>query len=177
MRFFDDFVGLRLSNAEKETANFAAQNSHAFMFSGDNFFPEFLEHVRYAVKGADNAILIAGINYVNLSTAKASVRAKEVGVRKVAGAFRSSLVNQFLIESVITCLIAAALAIVIAQLLLPVVNSLTLKHLTVAGNPSVLVYMIMAALFLGVVAGFFPAVYLSSFRPILVLKGLKFSDK
>jgi len=122
-------------------------------------------------------ILIAGINYVNLSTAKASVRAKEVGVRKVAGAFRSSLVNQFLIESVITCLIAAALAIIIAQLLLPVVNSLTLKHLTMAGNPSVLGYMIMAALFLGIVAGFFPAVYLSSFRPILVLKGLKFAEK
>jgi putative ABC transport system permease protein len=122
-------------------------------------------------------ILIAGINYVNLSTAKASVRAKEVGVRKVAGAFRSSLVNQFLIESVITCLIAAALAVIIAQLLLPVVNNLTLKHLTVIGNLSVLLYMIMGALFLGIVAGFFPAVYLSSFRPIHVLKGLKVSDK
>jgi len=122
-------------------------------------------------------ILIAGINYVNLSTAKASVRAKEVGVRKVAGAFRSSLINQFLIESIITCLIAAVLAATIAQLLLPVVNNLTLKHLTVIGNPSVLVYMIVAALFLGIVAGFFPAVYLSSFKPILVLKGLKFSEK
>ncbi|HEV8506571.1 MAG TPA: ABC transporter permease [Chitinophagaceae bacterium] len=122
-------------------------------------------------------ILIAGINYVNLSTAKASVRAKEVGVRKVAGAFRSSLVNQFLIESIITCLIASALAVLIAQLLLPVVNNLTLKNLTVIGNPSVLLYMVMAALFLGVVAGFFPAVYLSSFKPILVLKGLKFSEK
>lgn len=122
-------------------------------------------------------ILIAGINYVNLSTAKASVRAKEVGVRKVAGAFRSSLVNQFLIESIITSLIAAILAVIIAQLLLPVVNNLTLKHLTVIGNPSVLVYMTLAALFLGVIAGFFPAVYLSSFKPILVLKGLKFSEK
>ena len=122
-------------------------------------------------------ILIAGINYVNLSTAKASVRAKEVGVRKVSGAFRSSLVNQFLIESIITCLIAAALAVFIAQLLLPVVNDLTLKHLTVIGNPLVLFYMLMAALFLGIVAGFFPAIYLSSFKPILVLKGLKFSDK
>jgi len=122
-------------------------------------------------------ILIAGINYVNLSTAKASVRAKEVGVRKVSGAFRSSLVNQFLVESVITCLIAAALAVIIAQLLLPVVNDLTLKHLTVIGNPLVVLYMIGAALFLGMVAGFFPAIYLSSFKPILVLKGLKFSDR
>jgi len=121
-------------------------------------------------------LLIAGINYVNLSTAKASVRAKEVGVRKVSGAFRSSLVNQFLIESIITCLIAATMAVIIAQLLLPVVNNLTLKHLTVIGNPLVLFYMIMAASFLGIVAGFFPAIYLSSFKPILVLKGLKFSD-
>ena len=122
-------------------------------------------------------ILIAGINYVNLSTAKASVRAKEVGVRKVSGAFRSSLVSQFLVESIITCLIAAVLAVIIAQVLLPVVNDLTLKHLTVIGNPVVVLYMIAAALFLGMVAGFFPAIYLSSFKPILVLKGLKFSDR
>jgi putative ABC transport system permease protein len=64
-------------------------------------------------------ILIAGINYVNIATAKASVRAKEIGVRKVAGAQRSSLIKQFLFESVVTCLIATVLAIMIAQLLMP----------------------------------------------------------
>ncbi len=122
-------------------------------------------------------IVIAGINYVNIATAKASVRAKEIGVRKVAGAYRSSLIKQFLLESVITCLIASLLAVVIAQILLPVVNMLTLKQLTVIGNPAVLMYMVLAALFLGIVAGFFPAVYLSSFRPIIVLKGLKINDK
>ena len=122
-------------------------------------------------------ILIAGINYVNLATAKASVRAKEVGIRKVAGAFRSALVNQFLLESVITCLIAAALAVLIAQLLLPVVNTLTQKHLTVIGNPSVVGCLTLSALFLGIVAGFFPATYLSSFKPIAVLKGLKFGER
>ena len=122
-------------------------------------------------------LLIAGINYVNLSTAKASVRAKEIGVRKVAGAFRSSLINQFLLESIITSLIASVLAIVIAQLLLPVANNLTQKQLTIFGSPYVLGYMAVAALFLGVIAGFFPAFYLSSFKPIKVLKGLKFSEK
>ena len=122
-------------------------------------------------------IVIAGINYVNIATAKASVRAKEIGVRKVAGAYRSSLIKQFLLESVITCLIASLLAVVIAQILLPVVNMLTLKQLTVIGNPAVLMYMVLAALFLGIVAGFFPAVYLSSFRPIIVLKGLRINDK
>ncbi len=122
-------------------------------------------------------LLIAGINYVNLATAKASVRAKEIGVRKVTGALRSSLINQFLTESVITCLIASVLAVAMAQLLLPVVNSLTQKQLTVVGNPAVLVYIFFSAIFLGIIAGVFPAIYLSSFRPIAVLKGLKLSEK
>jgi putative ABC transport system permease protein len=122
-------------------------------------------------------LLIAGINYVNLATAKASVRAKEIGVRKVTGALRSSLIGQFLVESVITCLLAALLAVIFAQLLLPVVNVLTLKQLTVIGNPGVIGYMLVGVLLLGIIAGFFPAIYLSSFKPIAVLKGLKISEK
>jgi len=122
-------------------------------------------------------LLIAAINYVNLATAKASVRAKEIGVRKVSGAFRSSLIRQFLLESVITCAIAAVFAIVIAQLLLPIANSITQKQLTVTGNPSVISYVAAAALFMGLVAGFFPAIYLSSFKPIVVLKGMKLKER
>jgi putative ABC transport system permease protein len=122
-------------------------------------------------------LLIAGINYVNLTTAKASVRAKEIGVRKVTGALRATLIAQFLVESVITCLLAAVLAVIFAQLLLPVANALTLKQLTVIGNPGVLGYMSMGVLLLGIIAGFFPAIYLSSFKPIAVLKGLKISEK
>ena len=122
-------------------------------------------------------LLIAGINYVNLTTAKASVRAKEIGVRKVTGALRSSLIAQFLVESVITCLLAAVLAVIFAQLLLPVANALTLKQLTVIGNPGVLGYMLVGVLLLGMIAGFFPAIYLSSFKPIAVLKGLKVGEK
>ena len=122
-------------------------------------------------------LLIAGINYVNLATAKASVRAKEIGVRKVTGALRSTLIGQFLVESVTTCLLAAVLAVIFAQLLLPVANALTLKQLTVIGNPGVLGYMLAGVLLLGVIAGFFPAIYLSSFKPIAVLKGLKISEK
>ena len=122
-------------------------------------------------------VLIAGINYVNLATAKASMRAKEIGVRKVAGAFRSSLINQFLVESVITCLIASVVAVIIAQLLLPVANTLTQKQLTVIDNPTVLGYMLLCTVFLGMIAGIFPATYLSSFKPIAVLKGLKLSER
>ena len=122
-------------------------------------------------------LLIAGINYVNLATAKASVRAKEIGVRKVTGALRSTLIGQFLVESVTTCLLAAVLAIIFAQLLLPLANALTLKQLTVIGNPGVLGYMLVGVLLLGMIAGFFPAIYLSSFKPIAVLKGLKLNEK
>jgi putative ABC transport system permease protein len=118
-------------------------------------------------------ILIAAINYVNLATAKASVRAKEIGIRKVTGASRVSLINQFLIESVITCLVASLLAIIIAQLLLPAVNTITQKQLTFINNPLILGYIFGAALFIGLVAGLFPAIYLSSFKAVAVLKGLK----
>lgn len=121
-------------------------------------------------------IIIAGINYMNLSTAKASIRAKEIGVRKVAGALRSSLINQFLFESVITCLFAAVVAIGIAQLLLPVVNDLTAKQLSLLQGQGLL-YALIGSLLLGLLAGFFPALYLSSFKPILVLKGLKLNDR
>ena len=122
-------------------------------------------------------LLIAAINYINLSTAKSSLRTKEVGVRKVAGALRSSLVTQFLLESLITCFISSILAIIIAQLLLPIVNNITLKNISVINNPLAIMFMILAALFVGLIAGLFPALYLSSFKPILVLKGLKANER
>ena len=122
-------------------------------------------------------LLIAAINYINLSTAKSSLRTKEVGVRKVSGAMRGSLIKQFLFESLVTCLISSILAIIIAQLLLPVVNDITLKQLSVIGNPLTLGYMVLAALFVGLIAGLFPALYLSSFKPIMVLKGLKLNER
>lgn len=121
-------------------------------------------------------ILIAAINYINLATAKASVRAKEVGVRKVIGAERSSLVNQFLTESIITCFIATIIAVLLALLLLPVVNELVGKQLSLLDNKWTLLFVFALTLFLGVAAGFFPAVYLSSFKTISVLKGLKVNE-
>lgn len=122
-------------------------------------------------------ILIAGINYMNLTTANASVRAKEIGVRKVIGAFRRSLIHQFLVESMITCLLAALLAIVLAQLLLPLVNELTGKPLSIFANGALLLYVVLGALLLGLLAGLFPALYLSSFRPIAVLKNFKLNER
>jgi putative ABC transport system permease protein len=123
-------------------------------------------------------ILIAAINYINLVTARSSLRAKEIGIRKVSGAYHSSLIKQFLLESVITCMLAAVVALIIAQLLLPVVNSITAKHLALFSAGSfVTIYFLFGALLIGILAGLFPAVYLSSFKPIIVLKGNKITEK
>lgn len=122
-------------------------------------------------------IIIAAINYINLATAKASARAKEVGVRKVIGAVRQSLVSQFLVESMLTCLMASLLAIIFARLLLPTVNNLTNTTLSFSGNPLLLLYIVIGTLILGLFAGIFPALYLSSFKPIAVLKGFKLNEK
>lgn len=121
-------------------------------------------------------LLIAAINYINLSTAKSTLRTKEVGIRKVSGAMRGTLVKQFLFESLVVCFISSLLAIIIAQLLLPVVNDVTLKQLSVINNPLTVGFMVLSALFVGLIAGLFPALYLSSFKPILVLKGLKLNE-
>ncbi|HYC86340.1 MAG TPA: ABC transporter permease [Chryseosolibacter sp.] len=122
-------------------------------------------------------LLIAAINYINLSTAKSSLRAKEIGIRKVSGAERQSLVFQLLIESVIVAIASGLLAVAIAWLMLPTINGLTQKQLHLNDNPAVLVYLAAATFGTGMLAGIFPALYLSSFRPVAVLKGFKLNEK
>jgi putative ABC transport system permease protein len=122
-------------------------------------------------------LIIACINYVNLTTARSSLRAREIGIRKVSGAVRGSLIRQFLTESILVSLLAAIVAVVIAQLVLPAINSITEKNLSLLsqGNYFILLLIIGFAVLLGVIAGFYPAIYLSSFEPIKVLKGEKLS--
>ncbi|HEY0769965.1 MAG TPA: FtsX-like permease family protein, partial [Sphingobacteriaceae bacterium] len=122
-------------------------------------------------------LLIAGINYINLSTAKSSLRAKEIGIRKVSGAERQSLVFQLMMESMIICLISAALAVAIAYVLTPVVNELTQKEIDMTQSPVVFIYLLCVTIFIGIIAGIFPALYLSSFTPVAVLKGFKLNEK
>jgi putative ABC transport system permease protein len=123
-------------------------------------------------------VLIAAINYINLVTARSSLRAKEIGVRKVSGAYTGSLIKQFLLESVVTCVIACFVALAIAQLLSPLVNNITAKHLAVlAPGNYVALYFLLGGIVIGILAGAFPAIYLSSFKPILVLKGAKFQER
>ena len=116
-------------------------------------------------------LLIACVNFMNLATARSQKRAKEVGVRKVMGALRASLMAQFLGESLLLSGIALLLALLLVQGFLPVFNSLAQRKLTLFQYPSIIGWITGLAMFTGLLAGLYPAVYLSSFRPIRVLKG------
>lgn len=118
-------------------------------------------------------LLIACVNFMNLSTARSSGRAKEVGVRKVLGSMRSNLISQFLAESILVAFISLLLALGFATLLLPYFNQLAGKAISfsVFANPWLLLAMALLMLVVGLLAGSYPAFYLSAFRPIEVLKG------
>ncbi len=118
-------------------------------------------------------LVIAWVNYINMASAKSMERAKEVGVRKVLGAFRSQLIRQFIVESVIVNLIAAAFSVFIVALVLPYFNQLTNSPLSLALIFNSGTWLIVVAVFLGgaFLSGIYPAFVLSSFRPIVVLKG------
>ena len=118
-------------------------------------------------------ILIIGcINFMNLSTARSSNRAKEVGVRKVMGSMRSHLVRQFLTESSVVSFFAFIIAIIIAYLFLPVFNTLSQKELALPfSNPFFYFILLSACLLIGIMAGLYPSFFLSAFKPVQVLKG------
>ena len=118
-------------------------------------------------------LVIACINYVNLATARSAKRSREVGIRKVMGAFRRKLIAQFLTESMLFSVLALILAYLLVQLLLPWFNDFSQKTLTfdVLNNPTALYMVIGITLITGMVAGMYPALFLSSFEPAVVLKG------
>jgi putative ABC transport system permease protein len=116
-------------------------------------------------------LFIACINFMNLSTARSAKRAKEVGVRKVMGAEKQALIRQFLGESFIMCLMSLLLALLLTTLLLPLFNNLTQKNLRPFNEPALMGWMTGLTVLTGLLAGLYPAFYLSSFKPVLVLKG------
>jgi putative ABC transport system permease protein len=118
-------------------------------------------------------LLIACVNFMNLSTARSANRAREVGIRKVLGTGRGSLIRQFLLESILTTSIASLIAIGAAILLLPYFNSLANKSLAISGmlDMRILPFLVLLPFVIGVLAGSYPALYLSGFKPIAVLKG------
>lgn len=118
-------------------------------------------------------LLIACINFVNLTTARSVERAKEVGIRKVVGAEKSQLASQFIGESVVLCLIAFVLTIIFSVLLLPLFNQLAGKTISagVFSNWYYVFILLITSVAIGLIAGIYPALVLSSFKPVLVLKG------
>jgi putative ABC transport system permease protein len=117
-------------------------------------------------------LIIACINFMNLSTARSANRAKEVGIRKVMGSFRSHLIRQFLTESILLSLISFILASLLAYLLLPVFNQLSGKQLEIPfGNLPLYGLLLAGAIVTGILAGVYPSFFLSAFKPVSVLKG------
>ncbi|HRI26172.1 MAG TPA: ABC transporter permease [Ferruginibacter sp.] len=118
-------------------------------------------------------LILACINFMNLSTARSTKRAKEVGIRKVLGTERKTLIGQFLVESTITAAISLLIALIIAYLVLPVFNAVAAKSLSVKDllGIHILPFLILLPFVVGVLAGSYPALFLSRFRPIVVLKG------
>jgi predicted permease len=156
---------------------------HAFLYplSQLHLYPKFengvpvgskMESVRVFILIAVLILLIACINFMNMSTARSEKRAREVGIRKVSGALRGSLIAQFLGESILLAAMAGALALVVVELCLPAFNEITGKQMSIAfGNAYLWVFYAGFIVITGVVAGSYPAFFLSAFRPVSVLKG------
>ncbi|HEV3412778.1 MAG TPA: ABC transporter permease [Puia sp.] len=119
-------------------------------------------------------LLIACINYMNLSTARSSLRAREIGIRKVSGALRREIILQFLSESVLISYMAYVLAAALTWLTIPALNSITGLSLSIDTllRPAILIPLCLTPLLVGILSGLYPALFLSSFQPSRVLKGL-----
>lgn len=118
-------------------------------------------------------LLIACINFMNLATARSTQRAKEVGLRKVVGAQRTQLFQQFLSESMITAVLSLMIALGIVLLVLPQFNRFVGRDLSLnfSGNISIFFILFFIAIFVGLISGIYPAFFLSAFKPVRILKG------
>ncbi|MEO6455394.1 MAG: ABC transporter permease [Ginsengibacter sp.] len=141
-------------------------------------FPEFdangnIQYVYIFSAVALFVLLIACINFMNLSTARSASRAKEVGIRKVLGTEKKTLIKQFLFESIITVIISLTIALLIAWAVLPLFNDVSAKSFTVKDflTGKILLFIVLLPFVVGILAGSYPAFFLSGFKPIAVLKG------
>jgi putative ABC transport system permease protein len=116
-------------------------------------------------------LLIACINFMNLSTARSEKRAKEVGMRKAIGAERNSLIGQFLGEALLMSGLALVVTVILIELLIPFFNQLTHKELSLIDLPNIFLWLVVLTVLTGLLSGLYPAFYLSSFKPITALKG------
>jgi len=132
-----------------------------------------IEYVKIFSIVAIIILIIACINFMNLATARSLRRAREIGVRKVVGAGKRQLIGQFIGESLFVSFLAICFSLLIVMLLLPSFNTLTEKHLSLdLTDPSFLIVLLGLTLVTGIVSGSYPALFMSSLKPIIVLKGL-----
>ncbi|WPU91076.1 FtsX-like permease family protein [Mucilaginibacter sabulilitoris] len=137
-----------------------------------------IEYVRLFLFLAVGILLIACINFMNLSTARSERRSREVGIRKVVGARRVAIVQQFLSESILTAFLAFLLAVILMRVLMPYFNEIIGKQMIVPlANQWTWITAIMVILITGILAGSYPALFLSSFKPVKVLKGANNTGK
>lgn len=148
---------------------------HSAAFEYDNAKRGNATYVKGLTIIAIFVLLIACFNFINLSTARSFRRAKEIGVRKVAGADRKQLMLQFIGETILVSLIAIFIAVTATLLILPALNAFTEKSISfnLLGNPLLLFLILGLAILIGVLSGLYPALMMSAFQPIKVLKGLK----
>jgi ABC-type antimicrobial peptide transport system permease subunit len=130
-----------------------------------------IEYVRLFTLVAVFILVIACINFMNLSTARASRRLKEVGIKKVVGSSRTALILQFLSEAVLISFLSLFVACFLVSALLPLFNQVTGKELQISLTPQVVASLLGVILITGLLSGSYPAFYLSGFKPITVLKG------
>ena len=165
-------------NIEHSNTDLALQpfsDYHLHSISGKKLSP--ILYVRVFALVAFIILLIACFNYMNLSTARSERRAREVAVRKVVGAHKRGLFVLFMAESIFISLLAFGLAIVLVELLMPLFKELTQRDLTLNfSDPNLLLSFAGIVLFTGFISGSYPALYLSSFKPIRILKGKLYSD-
>ncbi|MFC5410987.1 ABC transporter permease [Larkinella bovis] len=174
-----DYIKQKTNQQTTNIELFLQKNSEAYLhsnFKNGTLDGGRIEYVRMFVIVAVFILIIACINFMNLATARSVKRAKEVGVRKVVGAVRQSLMAQFLGESLLISSLALCVAVLVVMLMLPIFNELTEKKLAFRFTDGSLWALLLGlTLITGVVSGSYPALFLSSLKPVVVLKGvLKF---
>ncbi|WP_347159749.1 ABC transporter permease [Pontibacter chitinilyticus] len=157
---------------ESNTELFVQPMKDMYLYSDFNGGGGQIDTVRLFVIVAVFILVIACINFMNLATARSAKRAKEVGVRKAIGASKPALVRQFMVESVLVAFLALFIAVNLVGILLPHFNDLTGKFIELnLADPKLLLLLLGVAILTGVLSGSYPAFFLSSFNPAVVLKG------
>ena len=164
-KYYELFL-IPLKDVHATTSDFAIDRMNYMKFDGN--------YTRIFLAIALIVLLIACVNFMNLSTARSAERAREVGIRKSVGALRLQLGVQFLSETLLLSLLALVLALGLVALAIPFVNDLSNRHLQVVlfQNSWIVGAILGATILLGILSGLYPAAYLSSFQPVKVLKGL-----